>query len=99
MIAVALPVIGFLLTYVVSRVLSPSRPAGLSLKLAALASATVPIGLVAAFLNLSFESGMLGAVGSLAGMLLSAGAWFGYLLVWRGERKVSEQGPGLSPSE
>lgn len=97
MLAVALPVVGFLLTFAISRLFSPARPGRWSLKLAALASATVPIGVAMAFLNLTFESGMLGAVGAFAGVLLSAGAWLGHFLVWLGERKISEtKGTGFS---
>ena len=96
----ALPVVGFLLTFALSRLLNPVRPGPWSLRLAALASCTIPLGIALAMLNLTYESGVLGAIGAVAGILLSGGAWLGHFLVRRSERNASStQGPGFSPAE
>ena len=100
MMVAALPIMGFLLTFALSRLLNAVHPSRWSLRLAALASCTIPLGIATAMLNLTYDSGMLGAIGAIAGILLSAGAWLGHFLVWRNERNASStQGPGFSPAE
>jgi hypothetical protein len=88
------PIAGFLVAFVLARWLGRKW----SSRLCMLLSLCLPVGLVMALSNRTFETGMLGALIAVLGTMVALGAWLGHSWGSRALRP-SESGTGLSGSQ